>query len=86
MGLAAVDEQLDAVNEARSIRCKKDRGVGDLLRTAHASQRHARQVLTRVENTSINQVFASGLHEVITAFVDDNNRLGVEIADQYLVN
>ena len=51
-----------------------------------AAQRHARNVLTRLENTSMDQVFATGLHEFITAFVDDNNRLGWEIAEQYLVN
>ncbi len=51
-----------------------------------ASQRHGRQVLTRLENTSINQVFSAGLHEFITGFVDDNNKLGAEIAEQYLVS
>jgi uncharacterized alpha-E superfamily protein len=51
-----------------------------------ASQRHGRQVLTRLENTSINQVFGAGLHEFITGFVDDNNQLGAEIAEQYLVS
>ncbi len=51
-----------------------------------ASQRHARRVLTRLENASINQVFAGGLHEFVTAFIDDNNQLGAEIAEQYLVN
>jgi uncharacterized alpha-E superfamily protein len=51
-----------------------------------ASQRHGRQVLTRLENTSINQVFAAGLHEFITGFIEDNNLLGAEIAEQYLVS
>ncbi len=50
-----------------------------------ASQRLGRQVLTRLENTSINQVFSEGLHEFITGFIDDNNRLGAEIVEQYLL-
>ena len=51
-----------------------------------ASQRIARHVLTRLENTSINEVFSGGLHEFITAFVEDNDRLGAEIAEHYLIH
>ena len=50
------------------------------------SQRRARDRFTRLENTSINQVFSTGLHEFITDFVDDNNQLGADIAEQYLVS
>jgi uncharacterized alpha-E superfamily protein len=38
----------------------------------------------RLSNTSIDQIFASGLHEFLTGFISDNNRLGEAIADQYL--
>jgi uncharacterized alpha-E superfamily protein len=51
-----------------------------------ASQRHARHVLTRLDHSSIKDVFSSGLHEFITEFIEDNNRLGVSIAEQYLVS
>jgi uncharacterized alpha-E superfamily protein len=51
-----------------------------------ASQRHARHVLTRLENASIKDVFSGGLHEFITVFIDDNNRLGGTVAEQYLVS
>jgi uncharacterized alpha-E superfamily protein len=61
----------------------------DNLSRAHgrqgASQRLARGILTRLENTSIDSVFAHGLHEFIEDFVTDNNRLGSAITEQYLV-
>ena len=49
------------------------------------SQRRARQVLTRLENMSIDQIMNEGLHEFITGFLDDNNQLGAGIAEQYLL-
>jgi uncharacterized alpha-E superfamily protein len=61
----------------------------DNLSRAHGrqgtSQRLARGILTRLENTSIDSVFAHGLHEFIEDFVTDNNRLGSAITEQYLV-
>lgn len=50
------------------------------------SQRHARTVLTRLENASIKEVFGTGLHEFLTAFIEDNDRLGSSIAEQYLID
>ena len=50
------------------------------------TQRRARQVLTRLENLTIDQILSGGLHEFITDFLDDNNKLGADIADQYLLN
>ena len=50
------------------------------------SQRHARSVLTRLENSSIKDVFSTGLHEFITECIEDNGRLGMNIAEQYLVS
>jgi uncharacterized alpha-E superfamily protein len=50
-----------------------------------AAQRQARGTMARLENASLDEVFSTGLHEFITAFVDDNNRLGATIAEQYLL-
>jgi uncharacterized alpha-E superfamily protein len=51
-----------------------------------ASQRHARQVLTRLENATIKDIFSTGLHEFITGFIENNTRLGITVAEQYLVS
>jgi uncharacterized alpha-E superfamily protein len=50
-----------------------------------ASQRLARGILTRLENTNIDSVFTTGLHEFIEDFITDNNRLGSAVMEQYLV-
>ena len=49
------------------------------------AQRHARQIRTRLENSRMDEIFKSGLHEFISDFVADNNRLGALIAEQYLL-
>ena len=49
------------------------------------SQRHARAVLDRLQNSSVEEVFQVGLHEFLESFIDDNIRLGGMIAEQYLV-
>ena len=49
------------------------------------SQRIARATLTKLSNAKMEQIFQSGLHEFISNFVADNNRLGAAIAEQYLV-
>ena len=49
------------------------------------AQRHARSVMTRLEHASLDDMFTAGLHEFITAFLDDNNRLGTAVAEQYLL-
>jgi uncharacterized alpha-E superfamily protein len=33
----------------------------------------------------LDEIFTTGLHEFITAFLDDNNRLGATVAEQYLL-
>ncbi len=38
----------------------------------------------RLGNTDIDAIFASGLHEFLTKFIVDNNKLGEAIAEQYL--
>ncbi len=49
------------------------------------AQRHARAVRARLENAKIEDIFQSGLHEFIDDFVEDNNRLGTAVAQQYLL-
>jgi uncharacterized alpha-E superfamily protein len=49
------------------------------------SQRLSRTTLSRLENTSITALFETGVHEFISAFIADNNRLGSAVTEQYLV-
>ena len=48
------------------------------------AQRIARSTLAHIENANIDGIFQGGLHEFLTGFIADNNRLGAAIADQYL--
>jgi uncharacterized alpha-E superfamily protein len=48
------------------------------------SQRHARTVRERLEKSRMEEIFQQGMHEFISQFIDDNNRLGVAISEQYL--
>ena len=41
--------------------------------------------LTRFNETNIEEIFQSGLHEYILAFLSENNALASAIHDQYLV-
>ena len=49
------------------------------------AQRHTRSVRTRLENSRMDEIFKSGLHEFIGGFISDNNRLGALITEQYLL-
>ena len=49
------------------------------------AQRQARTVRARLENTRIDEIFQTGLHEFIGDFIDDNNRLGTAVMQQYLL-
>jgi uncharacterized alpha-E superfamily protein len=49
------------------------------------SQRLARSMVTKFSNASMEEIFQSGLHEFITGFIADNNRLGGAINEQYLI-
>lgn len=49
------------------------------------AQRQARQLHTRLQQARIEQIFQGGLHEFITEFIDENNRIGARIAEQYLM-
>src|SRR5271165_2700724 len=65
--------------------------VQNLDRIAHAygrqgsAQRQARAVRARLQKSRIEEIFQTGLHEFIDAFVEDNNQLGTAIAQQYLM-
>jgi uncharacterized alpha-E superfamily protein len=48
------------------------------------AQRIARSIHTRLQNAQISEVFQTGLHEFLTDFIADNNRLGRAISEQYL--
>jgi uncharacterized alpha-E superfamily protein len=50
-----------------------------------SAQRQARAVRTRLENSRMEEIFQQGMHEFISQFIDDNNRLGVAISEQYLM-
>lgn len=58
--------------------------IGSAYGTHGKAQRQARTVLTALENSVIDQVFHAGLHEFLTNFIADNNRLGAAIVEQYL--
>ncbi|MCZ8314416.1 alpha-E domain-containing protein [Phreatobacter sp.] len=48
------------------------------------AQRAARATRTRLENARIEDIFQSGLHEFVSDFITENNRLGAAITQQYL--
>ena len=60
-----------------------DRIAGNYGRQGPA-QRQARNVRARLQNARMDDIFQTGLHEFISAFVEDNNRLGSAITQQYL--
>jgi uncharacterized alpha-E superfamily protein len=49
------------------------------------AQRQARTIRARLENSKIEGIFQNGLHEFIDGFIEDNNRLGSAVAQQYLL-
>jgi uncharacterized alpha-E superfamily protein len=49
------------------------------------AQRLARAMTSKLENGKMEDIFQSGLHEFITQFLNDNNRVGNAIGDQYLI-
>src|SRR5580692_11768956 len=49
------------------------------------AQRQARAIRARLENSRMDAIFKDGLHEFIGDFIDDNNRLGAAISEQYLM-
>jgi len=61
----------------------------DAIATAYgrqgAAQRQARAIHTRLQNSRMEEIFQSGLHEFISEFVADNNALGAAVNSQYLM-
>src|ERR1700728_2998305 len=59
----------------------------DSIATAYGrqgqAQRQARAVRTRLQNSRMEEIFQSGLHEFISEFVADNNALGAAVSSQY---
>ena len=49
------------------------------------AQRHARAVRARLESSRMEEIFQRGMHEFIGEFIDNNNRLGAAITEQYLM-
>ncbi len=49
-----------------------------------AAQRQARAMLSSLERASMSEIFQGGLHEFITAFIEDNARLAATVSEQYL--
>ena len=48
------------------------------------AQRQARAIRTRLQNSRMDDIFQTGLHEFIGAFIGDNNRLDSAVTQQYL--
>ncbi len=48
------------------------------------AQRMVRSTRTRLQNTDIDSIFQSGLHEFLSDFIHENNRLGQAVTEQYL--
>jgi len=61
----------------------------DSIATAYGrqglAQRQARAVRTRLQNSRMEEIFQTGLHEFIGEFVSDNNALGAAVSSQYLM-
>jgi len=74
----------------RSLASCYDNLVRFLDAIAHAygrqgpAQRHARAMHARLEHSRMPEIFQHGLHEFITEFITDNNRLDAAVTKQYL--
>ncbi len=58
--------------------------IGQTYGQKGTAQVQAHPVMTRLAKSSTKEIFQSGLHEFVTAFVEDNTRLGKTICQQYL--
>lgn len=59
--------------------------LGEFYGRQGPAQRLARAMRSRLNNSRMEEIFQSGLHEFITFFLAENTRIGNAIADQYLV-
>ena len=61
----------------------------DLIAEAYGrrgpSQRLASNMLARLSSARIEGIFTMGLHEFIAEFIEENNKLGAAMTEQYLV-
>lgn len=48
------------------------------------AQHIARSTIARLQNANMDAIFQSGLHEFLAGFIEENNRLGAAITQQYL--
>jgi uncharacterized alpha-E superfamily protein len=58
--------------------------LGDAYGRQGPAQRQARKTLSNLSNTRIDDIFQHGLHEFISDFITENNRLGGTVIEQYL--
>jgi len=49
----------------------------------HGCHKTADTTFATLKNNTVKQIFAGGLHEFLTEFIGQNNRLGFEIAETY---
>src|SRR5215207_8886160 len=59
--------------------------VADAYGRRGPSQRLASNTLAKLTGARIEGIFEAGLHEFINEFIEENNKLGVAIVEQYLV-
>jgi uncharacterized alpha-E superfamily protein len=58
-------------------------GLGQLHGRRYACHEMAAQSLSRLRSGKMNDIFQSGLHEYVTAFIDNNRALSASIAQTY---
>lgn len=58
--------------------------IADFYGRRGPAQRRASDSAARLAGTRIEEIFGQGLHEWVSHFIDENDRLGSAIADQYL--
>ncbi len=49
------------------------------------AQRQARGLRTRLQNSKMDGIFQRGLHEFISEFITENNKLGAAVTEQFLI-
>lgn len=59
--------------------------IADAYGRQGPAQRQARQMVQKLSNTNKDAIFQAGLHEFLTEFIAENNRLGAAIMQQYLL-
>jgi len=58
--------------------------IADVYGRRGPSQRLASNMRAKLSSTHIETIFEQGLHEFIEGFIEENNRVGTAIAEQYL--